>query len=47
VIEVRFQGPAFPADAAYPRGEAFVQALEIGKNLPGKGTTPISSSSKP
>jgi len=39
VIEVRFKG--------FQRGEAFVQALEIGQNLRGKGATPISSSLKP
>jgi hypothetical protein len=37
VVEVRFEG-----DAAR-HGEAFVQALEIGENLPDKGATPISS----
>jgi len=47
VVEVRFKGYQFPGDAASRHAEAFVQALEIGKNLREKGGIPISSSLKP
>ncbi len=47
VIEVFFKGYEFPKGAATRHGEAFVQALEIGKNLRGEGAMPISSLWKP
>ena len=43
VVEVFFKGCEFPGGGAARHGEAFVQALEIGKNLRGDSATPISS----
>lgn len=42
VIQIRFKGLPFPKDNSTKNGEAFVQALEIGQNLVGKGATPVS-----
>jgi hypothetical protein len=43
VVEVRFKGLVFAEGGITRRGEAFVQALEIGRNLHGKGAKPVSS----
>lgn len=43
VVEVRFKGVLSTDGDSTRRGEAFVQALEIGKNLRGKSATPVSS----
>jgi malectin (di-glucose binding ER protein) len=47
VVEVFFKGYEFPEGATARHGEAFVQALEIGKNLRGESATPIASLLKP
>lgn len=44
VIQIRFTGLPFPKGNSTKNGEAFVQALEVGQNLAGKGATPVSFS---
>ena len=44
IIQIRFKGLPFPKGNSTENGEAFVQALEIGQNLVGKGATPVSFS---
>jgi hypothetical protein len=43
VVEVRFKGCPFSDGHATRQGEAFVQALEIGENLPGKDAALLST----
>lgn len=47
IVEVRFKGYLISEGDTTKRGEAFVQALEIGRHLRGKGATPISSTMTP
>jgi hypothetical protein len=47
VVQVRFVGVTSSHGPLTRRGEAFVQALEIGRNLAVKGVQPVSSSIKP
>ncbi len=47
VVEVRFRGCQFSEGSATRRGQAFVQALEIGENLHDNGVAPVSSPLKP
>lgn len=44
MIQIRFKGLPFPNGNSKENGEAFVQALEVGQNLVGKGSTPVSFS---
>ncbi|HCN83588.1 MAG TPA: hypothetical protein DIT07_08195 [Sphingobacteriaceae bacterium] len=44
IIQIRFKGLPFPKGNSTENGEAFVQALEIGQNLVGKGAIPVSFS---
>jgi hypothetical protein len=44
VIKIRFKGLPYPDVDLTKTGEAFVQALEIGHNLIGKGAMPVSNS---